>query len=778
MKTHQILLIALALLAATGCDKLSPFIDDEMFAHRNDLDDDGVSNEDDCAPLDPKITKFDFWRDLDHDGVGSGEPVKACAKSEGFVDKSGDCNDGNDKSFPGNTEVCDLIDNDCNGKTDEGFVNRWYRDQDNDQHGDPASSKLDCGQPVGYVTNSDDCKPEDSTIHPGAIEICDDKIDQDCNGKTDDALTATLWFADVDGDNAGDPAVSFYSCKVQEGYVINDDDCNDSSPNVGPAVPEACGDLVDNDCDEITDTDAVDTAWFADSDGDGFGNPEIAQTACAPPIGFVGNNLDCNDKSDKVKPGIAEVCNNGIDDNCDDSPNQCQWKQSVSVDEATITFLGDFATGTFGKICTPTKNLTAVGQSGLAISSPLLSTPSTQTVGQVAIFNTPFASSGSAVITTTQANAIILGKNKEDRIGAAIIAETDFTNDGLSEIVIGMPLSSFCGFEGGGVVVKQGPISSTNILEGIATICPMNKGDNTGAVLKVLEGKFGAPELLIGSPGYDNGSYENSGLISRFTTLSDTDISKATTVLIGESANDYAGSVLETCRINDDNLPDLIVGVPSATTNTGQDSGKVYVFLSPLPEGTHNLSEAHIILSGLTTDENAGSSLACLKGWGKNGTDALAVGARNGTGQEPKSGKVYIFLNLSEKIASSMSDAETIFLGEHQNDQSGTSLAWIGDQDGDGFSEFLIGAPSATGDKPNCGVAYLISGPLPMGQSLLGSSNIRFSGQKTNDQFGTHLAGVWDLNKDGRMDFTISATHSDLGGEDAGAVFFFRGLGL
>jgi hypothetical protein len=61
--------------------------------------------------------------------------------------------------------------------------------------------------------------------------------------------------------------------------------------------------------------DALTTAFFADADGDGFGNAAVSINACSAPSGFVSNSTDCNDANPNIKPGAIEICN-GIDDDC------------------------------------------------------------------------------------------------------------------------------------------------------------------------------------------------------------------------------------------------------------------------------------------------------------------------------------------------------------------------------------------------------------------------------------------------------------------------------
>jgi len=79
-------------------------------------------------------------------------------------------------------------------------------------------------------------------------------------------------------------------------------------------------------------------AWYADADGDGYGNPSITITICSPPSGYVSNNLDCNDANNAVYPGAVEICGNSIDDNCNGQidENCCNITVNAGPDESLL----------------------------------------------------------------------------------------------------------------------------------------------------------------------------------------------------------------------------------------------------------------------------------------------------------------------------------------------------------------------------------------------------------------------------------------------------------
>ena len=317
-----------------------------------------VCNEvdDDCdGEIDEDALDMGTWyADADGDGYGYGAAIETCDAGDGYVENDSDCNDDDPAVNPGAAEICNVIDDDCNGWVDDddpGLTDgdTWYRDADADTYGDPDTSTTACQQPTGYVDDDQDCDDTDADLNPDTVWYADDDGDglggdtsttgceqpsghvarsTDCDDSDSDVGDSITWYIDYDDDGYGSTSYTAEQCDQPSGYVADDTDCDDADEDVNPGADEVCND-VDDDCDGDVDEDsALDaTTWYEDADGDGYGNSSVSDVECDQPSGYVEDDTDCDDTDADTYPGARERYD-GVDNDCDGDVDDAWWTGS------------------------------------------------------------------------------------------------------------------------------------------------------------------------------------------------------------------------------------------------------------------------------------------------------------------------------------------------------------------------------------------------------------------------------------------------------------------
>ena len=360
-----------------------------------------VVGGDDCDDSDPVINPASIWYiddDGDTFGADNDTGTQSCtAPSVDHVLIQGDCNDGDAVIYNSAVDICDLIDNDCDGSQDEDAPTQtWYWDFDGDSYGDASATYVGCQYDPSLVADDQDCDDYDETINPGAPELCDD-IDNDCNGDVDDNVVYVDFYEDSDSDGYGDSTSVLNDCGQPAGYVLQDGDCDDSDASLNlddadldgwstcdgdcddsdaslnlddadlddwntcdgdcndwdfytypgaayldsqsacmtdadgdgwgnvDAFYPGCASCVDGtDCDDYDNGSYPGLIWYPDVDGDSFGDDSDAGSDCMPVSAEdVLDNTDCDDEDAGISPFATDICGNLIDEDCDGADASC-----------------------------------------------------------------------------------------------------------------------------------------------------------------------------------------------------------------------------------------------------------------------------------------------------------------------------------------------------------------------------------------------------------------------------------------------------------------------
>jgi hypothetical protein len=177
--------------------------------------------------------------DADEDGARTEDTLQTSPgdldcldATEGLTSDPVDCDDADPAIHPGAAELCNALDDDCNGMPDDGAgpVVSWYADTDGDTYGDPLTEVQGaCSPDETWVTDDGDCDDSDTDIHPDAAEVCNG-LDDDCQGGVDDLGEPITWYSDLDGDGVGGDEEMEADCPPGAGWAEVSGDCDDNDP--------------------------------------------------------------------------------------------------------------------------------------------------------------------------------------------------------------------------------------------------------------------------------------------------------------------------------------------------------------------------------------------------------------------------------------------------------------------------------------------------------------------------------------------------------------------
>ncbi|MFH1469433.1 MAG: MopE-related protein [Pseudomonadota bacterium] len=633
-----------------------------------DADGDGIAAGVDCDDADPAVGLGEtLYVDLDGDGYGAeGSAHLACALAEGLAAQAGDCDDADITVHPGAIERWyDGVDQDCDGADDA------------DADGDGYAAE---------VVGGDDCDDSDPAVHPGAVDAPYDGLDSDCGGGSD---------FDQDGD----------------GWDLADD-CDDLDPGVNPGVAEVWYDGLDADCgggsdfdqdgdgwDLAGDCDDLDPAvspgatetWYDGLDSDCSGGSDDDQDGD-------GHDLaeDCDDLDPEVHPGAFEW-HDGDDDDCD-------GREDIrDLGGADWTLRGEATGDRAGTFVAAAGDVDGDGRADFLIGAPGWR----DGVGLGALYLVVGGELDAAhpELDLWDATARFDGEAAGDALGTSAAVVGDLDGDGWVEVLAGAP-----GAAGGAgqAWLWRGPFAGEYLpgadAETFGTAEPgvaLGQAVAGGADLD----DDGAIDLLLGAPG------ASSARGAVYLMAAGGDVDMATTRFDGALPGERAGATIALPGdVDGDGLADLLVGAPGRD-GAGAGAGAVYLVLGP-SQGFFSLASADAILLGEAAGDAAGAALAGGGDVDGDGLADVLVGAPCADDRADDGGAVYLALGPVGSGNLALDASEAVFGGDFDGIMAGSAVAGAGDVDGDGHDDFLIGAPGLEESGAALGAAYLVLGPV------------------------------------------------------------------
>ena len=625
-------------------------------------------------------------------------------------------------------------DGDGEGCPGGGEEQVFYTDADADGFGDPQGAVWACEQPDGTAVNADDCDDED----PGA------------------ALLAEFWL-DGDSDGVGGD-VSVTDCTAPEGYTTTTGDCDDANATVSPLAPEIC-DGRDNDCDELADDDDPDVdlseepMQYPDADDDGYGDTDGGFVACELASGHVLQDGDCDDGELYANPGLDEICNDGIDNNCDGVPNDCVMPAEVDLAAADVTFTTVHSYVSHGEQVLAAGDVDGDGVADLAVSAP-----GESAVGAVYLVDGLGALSGQNG-TQDVATARLTPGAQGGRLGHALASMGDLDGDGLDDLLIGDPYDDTQGSLAGAAWLVTGPISGDVAVDTVG-VALLGESASAYAGWSVASGgdvdSDGEIDLLVGA--YRDGSVApqaGAAYLVHGPVTADTSLADADWVVQGSWQDRVGYALAGNADLDGDGVADIVVGSDRSDPGGLSNAGTVAVFYGPV-SGTAVLDDADVLRTGASGSAYLGYALASGGDLDGDGLHDLVMGAPGeGTGAVGGPGAVFVE-HGPVTGTSDVSASDAWINGMGSTDTLGTALAIVPDLDGDGDDELLVGAPGTVGGSGlDDGAALMWMSPLVGGLDT-SSADVTLSGP-SDGRAGSSVAGSTDLAGDGLPDLLIGS---------------------
>ncbi len=617
-----------------------------------------------------------------------------------------------------------------------------------------------------------DCDDANPRVLPGAPEPCNG-FDDNCDGQVDEPAAGNdlHWAADADGDGyASDSATSFAACvSPGAGWVSAAGDCDDADAGVWPGAPEAC-DGTDNDCDGAADEEptVAPPTWYPDEDEDGHGEAGGGVSQCLAPegSGWARSATDCDDTDAAIHPDAPERCN-GADDDCDGTADEAPVAEGGGwYPDADGDGYGDDAAAA----CTAAEGFVDVG--GDCDDADGAVHPGATEVCNDGADNdcdgTPGGCEWDSAIDMTSELRISAANNNQ---GLSFSGATgDLDGDGRVELAIGANglYSTDLAANLGGVRVFETPIT-TDVDEEAADWTFWGEHDYSGAgssvVVQDVDGD-GYDDLHVGSHNTIDGEQYAGTVYTLFGPLGSGGAleERADWKLVGTSSQEFVG--VRSYAFGDldgDGLPDFGTGYEYRDYNGVDRSGAVYVFTS-VSSGTEAAADAATALVyGSDDGDEIGYDATGLDLDG-DGYNDLVVGAQ-GYDEGSTDGAALVFMGpVAGSIAGD--DADVRFTAEGATNYAGQAVDPLGDVNGDGLDDLLVGAPQA-GE----GSAYVLWGDATITTRGLGDADVTFRADRMDKHLGRWVEGLGDLDGDGWPDLFLS--EEDVADGDVWAYVFF-----
>lgn len=495
--------------------------------------------------------------------------------------------------------------------------------------------------------------------------------------------------------------------------------------------------------------------WYRDADLDGHGDPEDLVLRCLQPEGYVGEADDCDDQDALVWQG--ETAWPDVDG---DGYGADGWEELVC---------GDAGAGlaTQGGDCDDT--LDTVHEDAPAVcGDDVDNNCDSQTDCSIP----------EGVYEPEDADAWMVGA-AADELGASVAVVGDVNQDRVLDVLVGMPRFAAGEAVPGEALLLLGPLSGELALEDAISFVGTDALDEAGRVVSAAGDvdEDGVLDMAIGARKHGSSNVGAVFLVHGPVSAGGT-LGEGGTTLLGEAENGLLGSAVlgGVDLLGEDGVAEIGLGSPGY----GAGLGAVWLISGPLPEGSNLVSTVGTALWTSAAGGQLGSSLAHIGDADGDGLADLALGAPTQELDGAKLGGLWLI-----PAGAPSGDVADLAIGWAQGPKDGAQFTWslsaLGDADGDGRDDLLVGAPNWSGDPAAGGAALLLLSSALVGAAgglvsvdILAEATLY--GSNEDEQAGFAVLGTDDIDADGTVDFCVGAPGAErIGVGETGGLFCWYG---
>ncbi len=275
----------------------------------------------------------------------------------------------------------------------------------------------------------------------------------------------------------------------------------------------------------------------------------------------------------------------------------------------------------------------------------------------------------------------------------------------------------------------------------------------------------GFQDMAVGVYGYSNSETNEGAVVIYFGSAAGVDLTADAVLELNQAGARFGASVAGAGDVNGDGFDDLIVGAPFFDSGD-TDGGRAFLFYGG--SGAFNTAVDGVL--GLS--QNAAFFGVSVAGAGDVNGDGYAdvlVGSSGFDGAATNTGAALLYFGGPGVFDTTVDANLQSAIG---NVRFGSSLAGVGDVNGDGFADIVIGSPFYVNGQTNEGAAFLYLGGAGAFNT---ATDAHYEIDQVNAEFGTSVAAAGDINGDGYSDVIVGALRYDNGQTDEGGAFVYYG---